>query len=196
MTIALACCAGLAAIAGWSLATAPASGQPVELAMAAAADQPLELAMRQPETGLSTVESAPEDPSSAIGKRRSRARCAGCAVVESVRRIDTFHALKVSCAVGDSTGYRDGDNDLIHTGGAGVESLAVAVASVIAGDRGRRKMAVRTRHQIVLRFSNGSKQVLDEATARNLNVGEQIMVIAGTDAKAFAGIQTASNIDQ
>ncbi len=103
---------------------------------------------------------------------------------------------RVSCDAGDPTQYRDGSNDLVHAGRDSVESLADAVASVIATGRGRRKLMVNTRHQIVLRFGDGSKQVLDEATARHLNVGERIMVIAGTDAKALAGIQTAPTIDQ
>lgn len=184
MTIALACRAGMAAIVGWSLA------------MGAAAEQPVESAMRQPDTGLSTAKSAPEDLLPEIGKRRSRARCAGCAVVESMRRIDTSHALKVSCDAGDSTGYLAGSSDLVHPGRDTVEPLADAVALMIATEHGRRKTAINTRYQIVLRFADGSKQVLDEATPRNLNVGERIMVIAGTDAKAFTENQTASNIDQ
>ena len=53
--------------------------------------------------------------------------------------------------------------------------------SVIADGRGRKKVTVNTRHQIVVRFRDGSKQVFDEATPRSLHVGDRIVVIAGTE---------------
>ena len=187
MTVALACCVGIAAIAGWPMVTG------------AAAKHPVELASRLPETRLADVvdvTSAPESPSPAMGKRRSRARCAECAVVESVRRIEAFHALTMSCDARGPARLVIGSNEPVHPARDSVESLGHTVALAIAGEHRSRKVVVSTRHRIVLRFGDGSKQVLDEATARSLKVGEQVMVIAGSDAKAFAGIQTTSMIDQ
>ncbi len=101
----------------------------------------------------------------------------------------------MSCDAGDSARFVIRSEALVHPDRDGVESLGDTVASVVASEHGSRKVGVGIRHQIVLRFGDGSKQVLDEATPRSLNVGEQIMVIAGSDAKAFAGIQTASMSD-
>ena len=73
------------------------------------------------------------------------------------------------------------------------DSLADTVASVIADGRGRKKVTVNTRHQIVVRFRDGSKQVFDEATPRSLHVGDRIVVIAGTEeTKALAGTRAVS----
>ena len=76
-----------------------------------------------------------------------------------------------------------------------LSSLGVP-ASVIADGRGRKKVAIDTRHQIVVRFRDGSKQVFDEATPRSLHVGDRIVVIAGTEEqKVLAGTKGASNAD-
>ena len=67
---------------------------------------------------------------------------------------------------------------------------------MIADDRGRKKVAIDTRHQIVVRFRDGSKQVFDEATPRSLHVGDRIVVIAGTEEKkVLAGTRGTSNAD-
>lgn len=180
MTIAFACCAGIAAVVGWSWARG------------AAADRPVELAMRQPEAGISNVVKASAEPSPAIGKTRSKAKCTGCAVVESVQRIDTSHALMAVCDAGDSTRHRRGGNDFAGRGRDGVESLADTVASVIAGGRGSKRVTANTRHRIVVRFGDGSKQMFDETTPRDLQVGDRILVIAGAGTKSVPEIRTAS----
>ncbi len=74
--------------------------------------------------------------------------------------------------------------------------LPETVASVIADGRGRKKVTVNTRHQIVVRFRDGSKQVFDEATPRSLHVGDRIVVIAGTQQpRVVAGTRGVSTAD-
>ena len=94
--------------------------------------------------------------------------CDGCGVIESVRSIDTRKEGMKWCAIGDTAGTRlpgsliDGDdhNELV--------TLADTVAGVIAGDHPARKVRVTTRHQIVVRFRDGSRHVFDEETPRAL----------------------------
>src|SRR5205823_6075873 len=111
-------------------------------------------------------------------KPRGKAGCAGCGVVVAVLRIETPVAVMAGCYVGDGPAFHA---RLINAGGYDTDSLANTVASVIADGRGRKKVAINTRHQIVVRFRDGSKQVFDEATPRSLHVGDRIVVIAGTE---------------
>ena len=175
ITITLAYYAGLAVIVGWSWANG------------AAVDRSVELAMRQPAAGISNLVNAPAESSPAIGKTRSRMKCAGCAVVESVQRIDTYHAHMAVCDAGDSPRYLNGSNNFAGRGRDSVEWLADTVASVIARERSGKKVTVSTRHRMVVRFRDGSKEVFDEATPRNLQIGDRILVIAGTDTMSFPG---------
>jgi hypothetical protein len=97
-----------------------------------------------------------------------------------VLRIDTPVPVMAGCYAGDGPAFHA---RLINAGGLyDTDSLADTVASVIADGRGRKKVTVNTRHQIVVRFRDGSKQVFDEATPRSLHVGDRIVVIAGTRA--------------
>jgi hypothetical protein len=59
-------------------------------------------------------------------------------------------------------------------------SLADTAASVIAGDRRARKFRVTTRHQIVVRFRDGTRHVFNEDSPRTLREGDRIQVIAGS----------------
>ena len=98
----------------------------------------------------------------------------------AVLRIDTPVPVMAGCYAGDGPAFH---GRLINAGGLyDTDSLADTVASVIADGRGRKKVTVNTRHQIVVRFRDGSKQVFDEATPRSLHVGDRIVVIAGTQA--------------
>ena len=64
-------------------------------------------------------------------------------------------------------------------GGRDVESLADTVAATIADENAVRRVAVITRHQIVVRFPDGTRHVFDEVTPRTLRVGDRVRVIAG-----------------
>ena len=106
-------------------------------------------------------------------------------------RIDTPVPIMAGCYAGDGPAFH---GRLINAGGLyDPDSLADTVASVIADGRGRKKVTVNTRHQIVVRFRDGSKQVFDEATPRSLRVGDRIVVIAGTEqTKALAATRPVS----
>ena len=165
MSIAVAWFAGIAAIVGFSLP------------QVAAVDRPALLAMREPDTGMRDAAGIAANPGPAAAKPRSKVNCAGCGVIESVQRIDTHHVLMEECNAGDFAGLRNAG----HAFGGGrddVESLADTVASVIVDRQGRTKVAVTSRHRIVVRFRDGSKQLFDEATPRTLQVGDRIQVIA------------------
>jgi outer membrane lipoprotein SlyB len=58
-------------------------------------------------------------------------------------------------------------------------TLADIVAGAIVGDHGTANVGVTTRHQIVIRFRDGSRQVFNEEKPRTWRVGDRIQVIAG-----------------
>jgi len=189
----LASFAGIMLIAGWSLTGGGAT------------DRRTDLAIRPPDNRLSTAlattaSTAPvaADPAEAsspatlgTGKSRAKVSCAECGVIVAVFRIDTPVPIMGGCYVEDGLAFH---GRLMNAGRLyDPGSLADTVASVIADGRGRKKVTVDTRHQIVVRLRDGSKQVFDEATPRNLHVGDRIVVIAGMEqTKALAANRSRS----
>jgi outer membrane lipoprotein SlyB len=162
---------GMAAIVGWSLPKADP---------AAPAGPRAESAMQMPDR---------EDPGTAVERpapapvtrnARSRVNCDGCGVIESVRRIDTRDEIMEWCAIGDPAGTRVPGN--LFDGGDrdDLPSLADTAAGVIAGDFSTKKFRVTTRHQIVVRFRDGTRHVFNEDSPRTLREGDRIQVIAGS----------------
>jgi outer membrane lipoprotein SlyB len=115
------------------------------------------------------------------GAVRRRVRCNGCGVVESVRRIDRREFEGGTCSIADSDRFpmignpNDGDKS------AASATLAEAVDGALTGRPGGAKMKVTSSYQIVVRFRDGSRRVFNESTARALQSGERIQVIAGAD---------------
>jgi outer membrane lipoprotein SlyB len=166
---------GMAAIVGWSLPKAdPAApaGPRAESAMQ----------VQVPDGGAPAT--AVEAPASVQSPRnaRSRVNCDGCGVIESVRRIDTRDEIMEWCTIGNITGTRVPGNPIGSDERAELASLADMAAGVIDGDRRARKFRVTTRHQIVVRLRDGSRQVFDENSPRTLHEGERVNVIAGSTA--------------
>jgi outer membrane lipoprotein SlyB len=118
------------------------------------------------------------------GAVRRKVRCAGCGVVESVRRIDRREFAGGVCTVAGSDrlqimGNADGGDEY-----GGVATLADTVDGVLTGRPGAVKMKVTSTFQIVVRFRDGSRRVFNEAAARTLRSGERIQVIAGLELPA------------
>ena len=111
---------------------------------------------------------------------RTRVNCDGCGVIESVRSIDTRDEIMEWCTAGNIEGTRV-PVDLVDGGDRDdLTSLADTVAGVIAGDRRARKFRVTTRHQIVVRFRDGTRHVFNEDSPRTLREGDRIQVITGS----------------
>ena len=164
---------GMAAIVGWSL---PKAGS-VSLV------EPLvELAMLVQMPDGEGPATAVEAPASVRSPRNvhSRVNCEGCGVIESVRRIDTRDEIMEWCTIGNIAGTRVPGNPIGGDERGDLASLADTAAGVIAGDQRTRKFRVTTRHQIVVRFRDGSRHVFDEDTPRTLREGDRIKVIAGS----------------
>ena len=161
--------AALSLMVGWSLPDG------------VAADRPVATAKRLPDTSVSAaLPPTAAAPLAEASRARSKVNCVGCGVIESVHRIDTPIPMLGECHFGEGAGI---PGRFIDVGRLyAPDSLASTVASVIADARGRTKVAVDTRHRIVVRFRDGSKQVFDEITPRSLRVGDRIVVIAGTAA--------------
>jgi outer membrane lipoprotein SlyB len=109
---------------------------------------------------------------------RRKPNCAGCGVIESMRKVDRREQIMEGCAAGDASAANM-PYALIAEGGRD-NSLALAdvVDGVIFGDRGAKKVSVTTRYQMVVRFRDGSKHVFNEETPRTMRVGDRIQVIA------------------
>lgn len=160
---------GMAAIAGWSLPEVASTGHRAERAT------PLT------DSGVPDMTGEPPTSVHAKSSARHKLNCERCGVIESVRRIDTREEIVQGCAAGDTEGMRipgyridGGDrNDLMW--------LAETVAGVIAGDHRAKNVRVTTRHQIVVRFRDGSRHVFNEDSQRTLREGDRIMVIAGSN---------------
>ncbi|MEO8302673.1 MAG: hypothetical protein ABI724_01005 [Betaproteobacteria bacterium] len=102
-------------------------------------------------------------------------------MVESVRRVDLRELVSGTCGIADSNRFpflaivRDGDEH------AGVATLFDTVEAVLAGRPGASRTKVTSSYQIVVRFPDGSRRVFNEATARTVQSGERIQVIAGME---------------
>jgi hypothetical protein len=116
-----------------------------------------------------------EDPS----KPRAKATCAECGIIESVQRIETPMAFTGWCDETEIARTQNSGKSFGREYGADREPLRDTVAAAIAESRGTTKEAVTTRHRIVVRLRNGSRQVFDEAAPRMVHVGDRIVVIAG-----------------
>ena len=166
LSIAIAYLACIVVAAGWSLRDgAAASPHPAPPASSATTDR---------DTAI-----APAKPSATTGKTHAGGDCSGCGVVESVRRIDTYTEIMEGCLATEGAGSRRRGYGLDDNRPRGFEPLADIVATAAAGKPGKKRFTVTTRHQIVIRFRNGSRQVLNESTPRALHEGERVIVIAG-----------------
>jgi outer membrane lipoprotein SlyB len=164
---------GMAAIVGWSL---PRAGSVAPVGPHA--ESTMQVQTPDDEAPATAVEAPASVPSPRHA--RSRVRCDGCGVIESVRRIDTRDEIMESCAIGDIAGTRVPGNLVDGGDPDGLASLADTTASVIAGDRRARKFRVTTRHQIVVRFRDGTRHVFNEDSPRTLREGDRIQFIAGS----------------
>ena len=115
------------------------------------------------------------------GAVRRSSRCSGCGIVESMRRVDRREFAVGSCSIADSDRFpmigdtRDGDEHGVSA------TLAETVEGVLTGRPGGVKMKVTSSYQIVVRLRDGSRRVFNESTARALQPGERIQVIAGAE---------------
>jgi outer membrane lipoprotein SlyB len=157
----------IAAIVGWSLPNEWSSEQRVE--------SPLRLPAAALPGTAGVRSTLPRPPATTRGK----VNCDECGVVESVRRIDTREGIMGWCAAGDVAGTRIPDY-LSEAGERRAQpTFGNTVAGVIAGDQDAKNVRVTTRHEIVVRFRDGSRQILNEATPRTLRAGDRIRIIAG-----------------
>ena len=158
---------GLAAIAAACAGTASmrdrttaASGQPV-VARLPVALPPTE----SPQRERAAVDGPEGTGLPQPGAIRNRSRCSGCGTVESVRRIDRREFAAGSCSVAESDHFptihnaRDGDERGVSA------TLAETVEGVLIGRPGKAKMKVASSYEIVVRFRDGSRHVLNESTA-------------------------------
>ena len=166
LAIALGYFTGITLIVGWSL---PEGGARYRRA---------ELAMQLPDTRVSGEMAGSANLIPATGRTRSKMNCAGCGVVESMRTIDMRDEFTGGCEAGQ-LGRSDVSGNVFAAGGRDDESLADTVSATIARENGVKKVAVTVRHQIVVRFPDGTTHVFDEAAPRTLRVGDQITVVGG-----------------
>jgi hypothetical protein len=168
IAIALICFAGVTGIVGCTLPDG-----------VAAAGHGAEFPTRLQNTAISDEAVVAARQTVATRKTRSAVNCSGCGVVESLQRIDTRDELMGECNAGEFASTRTAGTLLFGEGGReNLEVLADIVAVGVAGEARPKKSIVTTRHQIVVRLRDGSKQVFDEAAPRTVRVGDRITVIA------------------
>lgn len=167
MAMALLSFAGITAIVGWSLPEAGPAGHRAELAT------------RLPDSEAPDTAGERPTPVQVTRNARNKVNCEGCGVIESVRRIDKREEIMEWCAIGDTAGTRFPGSLIDGADRNDPAPLADTVAGVIVGDHRAKRVRVTTRHQIVVRFRDGSRHVFNEATPRTLREGDRIQVIAG-----------------
>jgi len=108
---------------------------------------------------------------------RLKTKCAGCGVIESVRRIEIDEHAGGSCV--------DGDRDDLALSGrllGGARKEVVTLADTIAGsvgiDESGKKVRRASGYQIVVRFRDGTRHVFTETTPRSLRLGDRILVVS------------------
>ena len=158
---------GMTAIVGWSLPAADLASHRADPAT------------RLPDGEVPDTARERQAPVEATRYARNKVNCDGCGVIELVRRIDTREEIMEWCAIGDTAGTRLLGN---LNGGGGRDDQATfadMVAGVIVGEHRAKRVRVTTRHQIVVRFRDGSRHVFNEDSPRTLREGDRIKVIAG-----------------
>lgn len=105
-----------------------------------------------------------------------KVRCAGCGVIESIRKIEVDERMAGRCAISDVDDTRM-PSVLLEGRHQEVVTLADTVAGAIGSDENAKKARRITGYQIVVRFRDGTRHVFTETTPRNLRLGDRILVV-------------------
>jgi outer membrane lipoprotein SlyB len=147
----------------------------------------INVATSDPVARANATRSAAEDVAlialSKGGSARRKLDCAGCGVVESVRRIDRQEGIGGVCAYGYAYPDSFWVAGNVHDGGeySGVATFLDTAAGTLAGQSSAGPIKVTTSYQFVVRLRDGSRHVFDQATRGTLHLGERILVIAGVN---------------
>jgi len=177
--IVLAFIAAVAAVA-WALPRGAAAGSTAAAGHPPAAGHQAQPATRAARAGdrsgtAATAAVPADDPVKARGKPL----CAECGIIEAVQRIDTPLKFTGWCDAAEIARTQNDGRAYGRDFRADRESLSETVVAAIAKSRASTKDGVITRHRIVVRMRNGSRQIFDESTPRMVNVGDRMVVIAG-----------------
>ena len=167
--VALACAAVVVAVIAWALPKGVAAGNRVEAVI------------RAPATEAYRAGDAAARPAMAIddaGKAPGKPTCTECGIIESVQRIDTPLKFTGWCDAAEVARTQNSGKAFGRDFRADRESLRETVAAALAATRSSTKDVVTTKHRIVVRLRNGSRQVFEENTPRMVRVGDRMMVIA------------------
>jgi hypothetical protein len=115
---------------------------------------------------------------------RKKPRCLECAIVDSVHQSNRPERAVGSCPSGPWPGHLAG----VGVGEQGAYDLGFALraiaAPVMAVGPGSMPRSAAFTYRIVVRLADGSRIVFNEPTARTLQAGDRIVVIAGASAGA------------
>ena len=113
---------------------------------------------------------------------RRKTRCLECAVVDSVYRSDRPERAVGAClAITWASSLAEVGADERGAYGAAF-ALGAITAPVVAERPDSMPLAAVVNYQIVVRLADGSRVVFNEPTARTLQAGDRIVVIAGVPA--------------
>ena len=157
------CGVGVAASVTWSLPLANAPRDHTATSKPSPANNPSAKDARQ--------------MSSRGGIARQKVKCAGCGVIESIRKIEVDEWTAGQCTIDEIDRTRLPGS--LWAGGHHKEvvTLADTVAGAIGFDENGKKIRRTTGYQIVVRFRDGSKHVFTEKTPRSLRLGDRVLVV-------------------
>lgn len=176
--VALACVAAAAATA-WTLPRGATAGAPEGTGAAGHRVEAVARASMREGDRLDPTAARPASPAEDAGKARGKAVCAECGIIEAVQRIDTPLKFTGWCDAAEIARTQSSGRAYGRDFRADREALSETVAAAIATSRTSTRDAVTTRHRIVVRMRNGSRQIFDESMPRMVNVGDRMVVIAG-----------------
>ena len=177
--------AGIAAILGWiptstsndSVVVAKPSVAPAKPAAAGAHTAAAQ--ERAHERAQDRAQERARERAQVANNTPTRARCAECGVVESVREIETKGEGSGLGAVGGAVvggvlGHQVG-------GGRGQDIATVvgAVGGAVAGNEVEKRVKSGKSYEITVRFEDGSSRVVHEANATSWRTGDRVKVING-----------------
>lgn len=159
IAVILFCLTAMAAILGWipSSLSQSADDLPAEKHSAASA----------------ASSSAPAKP------HKAPAKCSNCGIIESIRTVDApgesgVMGIAGGAVAGGVLGHQVG-------GGRGKDIATVvgAVGGAIAGNEIEKRVRASTHYETTVRFDDGSKRVIAEASPSKWQVGDQVKVSEG-----------------
>jgi outer membrane lipoprotein SlyB len=167
----LFCAAGIGAIMGWIPTSIGSGATPQSADPPAKAAAPAAVPEKRHASTLKTVP--------APVQIASKARCAECGVIESVREVDANGKATGLGGVGGAVVGGLLGNQVGAGRGKDVMTVVGAVGGAVAGNEIEKRVKSTKSYQITVRFDDGSSRVFSESSLPTWRAGDKVRIIDG-----------------